>query len=427
MQLKHLDMRVQSIGMRSDAFSAPGGRFVNSSTGLGAQQGRVHKTLYHAGSQFSQGELNDMYRCSKMLRRIVSMEPDDAIREGVGFTGFEPKDETKLAKALRKLGALQALADARRWAQLYGGAAILLGVSDGRKPHQPIDRSNLHQVTKLWVLDRYHLTPLQWNDDPSAENFAMPEVYMATHPGARSGGFEIHHSRVLRFMGLQLTLDQLYENDGWGFSLVDGIWPELRNYGSTHDYAAENVATLSQGVLGMEGYAAANTDTEVKSALTKRLRSIARGLGLLGDIVIDKDKEEYKVIQRSLAGMPDALDKFTQALIAVTDIPRSKLLGESPGGLNTGENAGETRSWYDHVAEQRDQHMTDPLTEIVDLMLASQLRPIEAPTPSEWEVDWPTLWQLSESEKADIRTKNAGARALDVQWGLVTPCGKPMT
>ena len=382
---------------------------------------RHNETLFLPGEPIPSFTTDALMRFQGIARRIVTREPKDALREGVDFDGMDPQTKRDTLTALDGLGALAKFKEARTWEKAYGGAAIVCFVEDGRLPHEPIDLDNIQAVKSLLVVDRHELHAESWEVDPTQKGFGEVKTW-TLHGGDVEGssgvsGTVFHRSRVIVFPGLSLPRREVVLNQGWGGSELDLVWNELRNYGSTHAFAAEAISLFTQGVFKTDVAKAVRSDNATE--MVNRLKALRQGMGILGDLILDKN-EDYEIKQRPLSGIADALEKFVAALVAATDMPRSILLGESPGGLNNGENAGEVRSWYDHVASGRVDTYTPKMMHLLMLVWLSKTGPTRGRVPKNWRIEWPELWQLTEAERAEIRNKNAQARSVDVNAGIVS-------
>ena len=399
-----------------------GGRWFNPASGLGTAADRHVSTTFLRPFRLDHATLDAIYEFSGIGARICDREPDDAIREGFGLDGFDEPDTKAIVSAvngLSQVGGLVDVADGQRWARLHGGAALIMAIDDGRLADQPVDWSNLRRLRATHVVDKHEAVVDAWDFDPGSATFLEPLTYRV---GAGIGSSRIvHRDRVIPFVGVRLPPRVAMQRNGYGGSVIDRIYAELRNYGSTHEQAAEAIGLLTQGVLKLDGYKElALGGKEGADGIASRLAIIREGMGLFGDVVIDDD-DDYSITQRPLNGMKDALEAFVSALVAVSDMPRSVLLGESPGGLNAGENAGEIRSWYDHVKAQQTKIYTPALERIVEVLVRSRFGPTFGQTPDEWSIEWPDLWQPTAQERADTRKTNAEARSVDVLARIITP------
>lgn len=64
-------------------------------------------------------------------------------------------------------------------------------------------------------------------------------------------------------------------------------------------------------------------------------------------LIVDSD-EEYERKQIAFTGLPDVLQQFLILVSGAADIPLTRLLGQSPSGLNsTGEH--DMKNYYDRI------------------------------------------------------------------------------
>ena len=128
--------------------------------------------------------------------------------------------------------------------------------------------------------------------------------------------------------------------------------------------------------------------------------------------ILDKD-EEYAIQARSLGGLRDAMEGLERSLVAASDMPRSILFGETPGGLNSGENAGEIRSWYDHVSFKQSSEYEPRILKILRVVWRNG-------QPSGTALDWAPLWQPTDQEKATTQLTRAQRRSLDIASQVIS-------
>src|SRR5690606_29935166 len=78
-------------------------------------------------------------------------------------------------------------------------------------------------------------------------------------------------------------------------------------------------------------------DPAFEKQVMERIRLAAMAKGINGTLLLDAD-EDYDSKQASFGSLPDIIDRFLQQVSGAADIPATRLLGQSPAGLNsTGE------------------------------------------------------------------------------------------
>src|SRR5690606_38714621 len=83
---------------------------------------------------------------------------------------------------------------------------------------------------------------------------------------------------------------------------------------------------------------ACDTDGAYQKQILDRLMLAATAKGINGSLILDSE-EEYDNKQVTLAQLPEIIQQFLQVVSGAADTPVTRLLGQSPGGLNsTGES-----------------------------------------------------------------------------------------
>lgn len=394
-----------------------GGRWQNPDTGQGGALDRHARTEFTPPANLPISSLDALIEFSGVARRIVFRESEDATRRGYDLEGFNEPAVEAIEKEQQRIGLLPNVAEGRAWGRAFGGGAVVMLADDGRESWEPIDFSNLRKLRALRTVDRQELQVALWDERPESSRFSTPLVWSLNSQFGHSTF--IHRSRVVHFSGTLLPLRTRIARGGHGGSELDLVWAELRNWLTSNEYAAEAITVLSQGVFKVKGLADA-IDADDISEVVARFEALRIGMGMLGDIAVDGEGEDYQILGRPLSGLRDALDGLTSALVAATDMPRAILLGETPGGLNSGENAGEIRSWYDHVGSLQGTIYTPAVRRILEVMLRASEGPTRGLMPPKWTIEWRPLWEPTEGEQAQTDLTNAQRRTIDKNSGAVS-------
>lgn len=359
-------------------------------------------------------ELESMYQDDWLSGKVVDVPVDDMLRE---WRTFSFGDNHDLVAAYEKVeddfGVRSQIRDALKWSRLYGGAGIIMGIDGAGDAALPLD---INRVTKgslkfLRTVDMWHLTPTDINfTDISQRNFAKPEFYRLSYTDKL-----IHHSRILIFEGLKMPFDVANKLNFWGQSIL------VRGY-----QALINAATVSHitGSLLLESV----TETiSIKNLLniigsqqgTQRLQNrfgTAKLLQSVNNIRLLDSEETYERDQLQFAEFPDLIKELHQLVSGAFDIPGVRLFGRSISGLNaTGEE--DRRNYFDMLKS----HQTTQLTPVLNYLDEILLRSTFGMVPQDYSWRFEPLWQISDSEQADIQLKNAQRDSVYDQIGAVTP------
>src|SRR5690606_22033771 len=84
------------------------------------------------------------------------------------------------------------------------------------------------------------------------------------------------------------------------------------------------------------------------------------------------------------------------------DVPATRFLGQSPGGLNSSGDS-DIRNYYDNVAGEQKNEIKPALQLLDECLIRSAL----GSRPDEIHYTWRSLWQMTDSEKADNALKKS--------------------
>lgn len=387
--------------------------WLNLITGLGARGKDKRTAAESLWLRHDELFFEHLYASDGMAARIVDLLPEEALRKDWCYSGVEkPKSDAYVAR-LNELDAKAKLREAWKQARQYGGSAIVYFSKGTVGMNEPM-RDN-EEVMALQVLNRFELQADASSIDmnPLSPTFRQPTLYRLNV--AQTGGTDlnllvVHVSRLELFHGAKLPRRLYVENGYWHDSVLTRPFNVIRNYQTSHDSSAAILQDFNVGVFKMRNLAelvAAGKEEQIRERveLANYSKSVIRSL------IID-ESETYEEKSRTVTGMPELLKAAGTNLVAQTDVPHTKLLGESPEGSNATGNST-TTSWYDYVDSQRKEYLTPKL-----LNLTRKLNP---GTPKVLGIDYESLWQLDDNEEADVRLKVAQADAVYLDRGVLDP------
>ncbi len=344
-----------------------------------------------------------LWRGDDMGARIAEQPPRDALRSELIVDVGVPEDSRTVRGKLDDLQLVPRLLEGLIQERVFGGAATLLVVDDGRSLDLPIDLARVASVRALVHLEAQYLLPSRWDDDPLSPSFGKVLVWRTTPTGTGSIATEIHRDRLLVYPGIETTAQVRRERQGWGDSIFFRLWRVLQQWGT----AVEGVGVLlgdKSKILKMRGLyelLGANDRATVEG----RAASLFDLLSTYGIAIIDSE-ETLERFEASLTGVPDTLDRLTSRLAAAAGIPVTVLLGEAPAGLNATGDA-DVRIYYDRLAADRTSKIVPLVERVVRLVLLSKTGPTGGVEPPMWSASFAALWQPTPSEQADIEAKQA--------------------
>lgn len=290
----------------------------------------------------------------------------------------------------------------------YG--ALLIGTDDVRTQDdfaRPMAR--LRHGTKSIL----YLTPLtqifaevQTTDsDPASERYGLPETYAvqisqtnnleSQNTIARNAKIPVHWSRIIHIA------EGLRDNDIYGTPRLKHVMNRLYDVEKIAGGSAEIFWQAAKRIMVLQardGYSAVDGDDQLTEMMDEMIHGLRR--------VIDVQGYEVKTLENSDV-KPDEAFRVSLALISsATGIPQRILIGSEEGKMASEQD--ET-NWNSRITD-RQINWAEPtiLRAFIDRMVKAK----GLPDPGNgYVVTWPSLFELSDKEKAQVGLLNARAMA----------------
>ena len=404
--------RGDSLPVPPPAEMSAGTGWINLSTGMGTSKDPATATTYGFQMPLPDMLRDNLYEYEPTTGIVIDRPAKDLIRRGIAYKGFEGYDLPALQRSVRDKKVLARISRGYKWMRKDGGSLLVAIVNDGRRSYEPIDWSNLRFVHEFHVVERRQVSVAKWNYNPLTTGFHEPLLYYVHTSGPRSAMNLIHRDRVFRFVNGDLPYRSQQRFQGWGVSVIDRIWGPLRAKGAALAALSTILSSFAVDVVKINGYSKAIKlgEREYMQARADQMRAT---LGNLSKIFLDAEGEDFVPVLRSVAGIADIVELVIDEFQASTYIPKSILRGLTPGGLGDGENAGETRAYYDFMGGEQHDYLVPAATWAIDMIARSSWGPLLGQPPDDWTVEPLPLWTPTDLEKAQIRLTNAQARSTD--------------
>ncbi len=377
-------------------------RLVNLVSALGTAKDKATATRFYV-REMDQQQALAAYRSDWIARKLVKIPAFDMTREGRNWKAAKNKI-TALEAEEARLQVWPKLARAMTLARLYGGSALIMGV-DGDNPSTLLEPTRIAKggLFYLHVASRYEINPGEIDRDPGSEGWGEPLYY--TMSSASAGALRIHPSRVIRFVGADVP-DATFQG-GWGDSVLLSVAEAVENAGIASSAIAALLHEAKVDVFKIPGLMKNVGDPVYRQKVVDRISLANQAKSITNGLLMDAE-EEYVQKQIGFAQLPETLQLYLQIAAGAGDIPATRFLGQSPGGMNsTGES--DLRNYYDRLAGDQEIDLRPKLERLDNFLIPSAL----GTRPGEVYWEFAPLWQSTEKEKADIfKTKADGARAL---------------
>lgn len=386
-------------------------QFWDSLTNLAAQLG-VGKSKA-AGDQFSmremsQAELVALYRSDWLGNKIVKVPVFDMLREWRAWYGT-PEQITAIEEVERYWRVPSLMARAACLARLYGGSAIIIG-ADVSRPELPLVPAAVKKgsLKYLTAVSKHELSTPDMDRNPASPTFGLPRYYELN--SVELGQVRLHPSRVIPFIGSD-RLDTLHAIDPWGDSVLAAAYDAIHHAALAQTGIAELIHEAKVDVIRIPNLGANFATDAATSQLVKRF-STANTLKSINNMLLLDTQEEWDRKQTSFTGLPDILDRYLTIVAGASDIPATRLLGQSPKGMSsTGES--DLRNYYDMLAGWRENAIGHQVARLDQILWLDAIGSI----PKDAYAEWRPLWQLTPKEKADIAKTKAETSSMYINMG----------
>lgn len=372
-------------------------------------------------------EARELWRGDDIAKRVIELRPRDRMRRGFdvklgGMEDGKEKSEDVMA-VLEHMHFNRKFVMAGQQEGAYGGSALFPVINDGEKDLSlPLNEDKITVPTAIHVFEPRMLQPVDWTDDPMDDNFAKPSVWRLVPIGVRGNAFTgmtIHHTRMVIFPGIRVSIEQpIGAQMGWGDCILTPMRDVLRDYNLSWSSAIALLQDMAQGVFKMSGLAqlvSADRDDEVE----RRIMIMDAMRSMIRSMVIDKD-DDFSRIQTPMTGMPEILQQFCTRLAAAADMPVTKLMGQSPAGMNaTGES--DITIYDDSVEAWGDEHMPQLERAVRLCGILPQDGPLGGQEPENWSCEYRPLRQPTEAEDAALRKTVAETDQMNILNEIYTP------
>lgn len=397
----------------------------NVLTNLGVQNKDKRTGMGAVENYLSEQVIASVYQADDIFAKVVDKLPEDMTREGFTVIVNENEDLTsEIQEIFENLDLDAKIEKGLKYARLYGGAGMIMGVQDGRLPWQEVNFNSIKGIDYIALLNRFELMPdlgvIGIDKDVMSKNFGRPTYYKLQDSKVKindTNYVKIHHDRIIRFDGIQLGRDQMPLVDYWGDSILGRLYDQLRNFQSSHSSAALIMEDFTQLVIKLKNLS--DMIASGDSALVQeRFALLTKTASIINAVVLEQD-EEVERKTTNVSGVDKILDKVNARFLAATEYPHTVLFGEgADGGLGT-QGQSEKRDYYETVKNKQESILRPILKQILKFIFLSKDGPTKGKMPKKVQITFNPLWMPSQKEIAETRKITAETDAIYIDRGVL--------
>lgn len=384
-------------------------KLINLVTGLGTAKDKGAATGYDV-PVIDMAQLCNAFRGDWLSQKVVQIPAQDATREWRNWVADE-KQITAIEALEIALGLQAKVEEALIKARLVGGAGIYMGVEGAGEPAEELvlARVRTGSLKYIYVMERQELSPGPLVYDIASKYFGQPAYYQFTPQG--SAGMQIHPSRVVLLIPQPVPLRSMRDSC-WGDPILLAKQSALMNASVVGEATANLVHEATLDIFKVPDLLNNVGDKEWRSLIQQRFQLAQLTKSTINALIMDKT-EEYERKETNFAGIPDTIAQQLNIAAGAADIPLTRLLGSSPGGLNaTGDS--DLRNYYDSIGAWQKVKLGPCLAPLDAVLLASAVGDAAG-----IYYEWRPLWQLKPTEKATNLSTKATAVSAIYNTGLV--------
>ena len=405
--------------------------WMNLFSGLGTKADKKKSTRAVPTGFLFDAELETIYADDGLGARIVDLLPDDMMKQGWHYEFDNEKegleDYSKVyAKVFKDMRANDKINKALKWARLYGGCLILLGVYDGEKLDTPLNLNKIKSFENLKIIPRNNVMygTMEFQMDETKPHYGQVEFYPVTfYTGRKFETVRVHYTRVIELHGIEIPSSEAsiipVEFRYWGISVFQRIQDRLKELAGSFGSLANLLQELTIGKYRYKDLAEIMATEGGEKLVQNRLQAMDEMKSSFHSILMDTE-ENFERDTVSFGGVSDVLYQFMMLTSASTGYPMTKLFGISPGGLNsTGDS--DMYQYYDMVKSKQETELLPIIERLVHII--SEWQKVPEPT-----IKFNPLEQMTEKEQAELDEKKANTEKRKqetyqgyIDMGIMTP------
>lgn len=280
--------------------------------------------------------LTYLYKTFGILGKVVDIPVDDAYKDG-GFTleaySIDEDDIKDLTDNIRRLMSIDKLKTARKWARLFGGAALVL--LDSESPDKPVNFKNLYNKPfDIIPVDRWQLKYSEDNVNMRGGMWTLTQYGYAKQRSITN----IDSSRVFIINGKCAPYLIMQQVSGWGISVYEQIFQDMSQFFKSRNVLFELLDEAKTDILKLASLQMALTSQSGENAVRRMVDMIAQNKNYKGQITLSKD-DDYDQKQISFSGFEGILKEIRIMIAGSANMPVNKLWGEGVTGFGSGEDS----------------------------------------------------------------------------------------
>ncbi len=372
----------------------------NVLSGFGGRQDKRNGFIFNGVPRLTHAYRNELYRSDLLFQKIINLLPSHALKNCLEFDG---ENEEALEDLYENLKVYQNLKIAWQHARLQSGGVWYLKIDDGQEPDMEVNYGNIKSINSGGVFSSEFIYPEA--DEYGVVNAITAQWFKLSGYSNGISELRIHRSRLIIFDGIETGLSNRLNNFGWGECLTDALNDPIRNYNIAHDIPIILLQDFAQGVYKFNGLNEQLSSTDGEKVVMKRLELMDLSSSVVNAKVLDKE-DDFQRQTTVVTGIEKLIEQPERKLCALTNMPHTLLLGESPGASLSQSGTSQQTNWNDYVEAERNTILTPNINKL-NYLIQMILK-----LPDRITFEYESLYQPTDREEAETKKLKAETKLI---------------
>jgi phage-related protein (TIGR01555 family) len=344
------------------------------------------------------------YETSWEGRKAVTIPVDDALRIPVTLDGIDANIADALNQEYLRKGLDKALYKALIQERLLGGC-VIMGIfreESGTDLGEQFDLSEIDRgdFISANVVDVTRISLPEISNDPFSPDFDKVYEYLVGGvPVSTSRMCVLEGSKTFNNASRQTLEGYRYNPAGFGESVLSPLYDLLIRVTGSQEAAYHLINMSSCLILSVSRLRQMEA---AGSPVMEKMDKIIEQLSIYRGAVVDGEDVNFKQHAASFGSVPELMMSFLHILSAACDIPVTRFLGESPGGLNS-TGVSDLENYYNNIAAMQQKRVKVVQQRLFDWCGANIFGGEEwASIGQDLELVYEPLWNVSATEQMQV-------------------------
>lgn len=392
--------------------------FQNHTTGLNTHADRAANLEIKPFEPYGESELSTLVRQNAYAGILVDELVETATQKGWQVNTEEDKD------ICRDFEEDWQLKEDIEWtwksAREQGGALLMMIIEDGLAPIEPLDLEKPFELKNTVVVSKEEASAYKWDTDITSRNFGKPLIWQIQPivNGSSAPTKYIHYSRVVYFGGQKVSRRHKIQNKGFDDPVLTRAMSAIKNKTRVDLANSTLIEDFKTDIMTVKNLDAIGTGDEQLAYFDERMKVIARSKSNINMVLMDEG-ETFTKSSTTLTGLSDLGDKVGEEMTAAYRMPKTKLNGDAPGGLNA-DGFSQQQNWNDQAENAQENYLKPKLVQLYRVLLSATNGPTDGNCPESFQVVFNPLVKPSFKQIADLKSTVSLVDRAYFDMGVIT-------